>query len=70
MEASGSQFSQVYLTSQIMQRKAVSKAEAERRAGQRERENMFDTKLNFCFLGKIYTLHCIILLAAEQTLLW
>ena len=63
MEASGSQFSQVYLTSQIMQRKAVSKAEAERRAGQRERENMFDTKLNFCLL------HCIILLAAEQTLL-
>ena len=53
-----------------MQRKAVSKAEAERRAGQRERENMFDTKLNFCLLGKIYKLHCIILLAAEQTLLW
>ena len=70
MEASGSQFSQVYLTSQIMQRKAVSKAEAERRVGQRERENMFDTKLNFCLLGKIYKLHCIILLAAEQTLLW
>ena len=49
-----------------MQRKAESKAEAERRAGQREREGMFDTKFNFC--PPIYEIFTVLLGKQDQLL--